>query len=107
MSNQDDFFEVTNEVPFKPIKQIKVESVQVKEEQIIVRASMTLEGGPDGEFIDLVRTEKDIAWLLENLGNSGQIPLLPRIDYENTFSQLYNLISGAQPARVKKLRLLK
>lgn len=43
MNQQDDFFEVTNEVPFKPIKLIKIESLQAREDDFILRASMTLE----------------------------------------------------------------
>lgn len=68
---------------------------------------MTLVGFSDSEFVDLVRTEKDVLWLIENLRNSGQLPLLPRIDCENTLSHLINLISGAQPSKLKKLGFLK
>lgn len=48
MSKQeDDFFEVNNEVPFQPIQSIKIESVEVKEQDIHVRAKMVLARGSD------------------------------------------------------------
>ena len=41
------------------------------------------------------------------MNNSGQCPLLPKTDTSDMFSQVVGLISGAQPIRVKKLKLLK
>lgn len=63
---------------------------------------MTLVGSPDSDSVDLVRTEKDVLWLIENLASTGQLPLLPRVDCENTLSHLINLISGSQPSKIKK-----
>lgn len=48
MSKQeDDFFEVNNEVPFQPIQNIKIESVEVKEHDIHLRVKMVLSRGSD------------------------------------------------------------
>lgn len=68
---------------------------------------MTLANCSDSEFVDIVRTEKDVLWLIENLNSSDQLPLIPRVDCENTISHLINLISGTQPSKIKKMRFLK
>ena len=68
---------------------------------------MTLKGHPEAESIHLVRSSKDIAWLIDNLATSGKCPLLPRHDYEDTFSHLLNMISSSHPVRTKKLKVLK
>jgi hypothetical protein len=47
MSN-DDFFEVSSDVPFQPIRNIKIESVKVKDGTLVIRACMTLVRGPEG-----------------------------------------------------------
>lgn len=44
MSNSDDFFEVNCEVPFKPIKQITIESIQLHENHLLIRSQMILAG---------------------------------------------------------------
>lgn len=51
MNTQDDFFEVNNEVPFKPIKHIRIESLQLQEQLIHIRVSMTLVGFPEADFL--------------------------------------------------------
>lgn len=107
MSGIDDFFEVNNEVPFKPIKEIKIDSLELTEDIVKIRASMVLQGDSEAEFIEINRTEKDVYWLLENLGNSGKLPLLPSINCENTLAHLVSLISGSQPAKAIKLKRLK
>lgn len=107
MSGFDDFFEVNNEVPFKPIKEIKIAHLELAEDIIKIEASMVLQGDSEAEFIKIHRTEKDFLWLLENLDNSGKLPLLPSINCENTLAHLIGLISGTQPIKVKKLKHLK
>ena len=45
MNENDDFFEVNNEVPFQAIKSIKIENVEIKEDKIYIKSSMTLTHG--------------------------------------------------------------
>ena len=52
MNGQDDFYEVNNEVPFKPFKIIKIEPSQLHEDNIKIRASMTpMSNSEEADFV--------------------------------------------------------
>jgi hypothetical protein len=68
---------------------------------------MTLIDDPNAEFLDLERTEADLAWLIEKLNNCEHCPLLPRTDCSDPISNLLGLLTTPQPVKIKKLHHLK
>lgn len=96
MSEFDDFVEVNNELPYKPINGIKILSVKTENSKFMITCKCEIQGELN-DTETLVRTWEDINWLIDNISSNKKTYLAPKVNTQNYLSLLYQKMSY-QPA---------
>jgi hypothetical protein len=99
MSEIDDFFEVDNELPYKPIKTIKILSVKSESEKFTITCRCEIEGYVNDKET-LVRTWEDINWLIDNISSNKKTYLSPKLNSQTYLALIYQKMSAHQGLRL-------
>jgi hypothetical protein len=95
---EEDFVEVTNELPYREIKSIVIGSVGYENGKFAIGCRCDIEGSV-GDGQTLVRTWEDVNWLIDNIASNKKTYLAPRINNQTYLSMLYQKVSTQQATR--------